>query len=467
MAVAFGMSTSTVNHRYGTANRLFPVQLLARNGALGELPPGVVEDLHAGIVYGLGDFGRQAERIVGLLTPDGGTAERAREILSAEAGTAETVVAATVLSNLAWEAGDLDEGMRLGRRAVAVNGDGVPEAWRPYPFLALAEKLLDIGELDEAEILIKAADVAAAHREDHPAAVDVEIGKGRLLYASSMFRAARRKISGTVARAAGSGADWTTRYGLLLLALTDLRRPDLRAACDSMWKCRAEFTGDPLVRPSPAYRWCEYLVSTIGLNAERAVETFTEEYADLLDSPALFVMDAAAAPWLVRLAQTAGDVLLATSVVAAVERLAAGNPGYPTVRATALHARALLGHDTDALREAASAHRDVWAARLASEHLRSLDRRREPARTVEAELVAVATPRPQPGPDVPERAASLLTTTELRIAHLVSSGMTNQQIAHSLRRSPHTVNYHLRRIFEKLEIRSRVELATYCLREGA
>jgi DNA-binding CsgD family transcriptional regulator len=38
--------------------------------------------------------------------------------------------------------------------------------------------------------------------------------------------------------------------------------------------------------------------------------------------------------------------------------------------------------------------------------------------------------------------------------------LTNQQIAHRIGRSRHTVNYHLRRIFHKLGITSRVELAS-------
>lgn len=52
------------------------------------------------------------------------------------------------------------------------------------------------------------------------------------------------------------------------------------------------------------------------------------------------------------------------------------------------------------------------------------------------------------------------SATELAIARLVSDGLTNRQIAKRIYLSPHTVNYHLRRIFRKLDIASRVELAT-------
>jgi DNA-binding CsgD family transcriptional regulator len=51
-----------------------------------------------------------------------------------------------------------------------------------------------------------------------------------------------------------------------------------------------------------------------------------------------------------------------------------------------------------------------------------------------------------------------LSTSELRIAQLVAAGMTNRQIGARLFSSPHTVGSHLRHIFRKLDIRSRVEL---------
>ncbi|WP_433206824.1 helix-turn-helix transcriptional regulator [Dactylosporangium sp. CS-047395] len=52
-----------------------------------------------------------------------------------------------------------------------------------------------------------------------------------------------------------------------------------------------------------------------------------------------------------------------------------------------------------------------------------------------------------------------LTEQERRIAELVGRALTNQQIAHRIGRTRHTVNYHLRRTFRKLGISSRVELA--------
>lgn len=52
-----------------------------------------------------------------------------------------------------------------------------------------------------------------------------------------------------------------------------------------------------------------------------------------------------------------------------------------------------------------------------------------------------------------------LTERERAVAVLAGWALTNQQIAHRLFISPHTVNFHLRRVFRKLGIDSRVSLA--------
>lgn len=78
-------------------------------------------------------------------------------------------------------------------------------------------------------------------------------------------------------------------------------------------------------------------------------------------------------------------------------------------------------------------------------------------------------PPPPPGPtgshngshgasDRPRFGWASLTATELSVATVVAEGFTNRQVAAKLFLSPHTVGFHLRQVFRKLEISSRVEL---------
>jgi len=52
-----------------------------------------------------------------------------------------------------------------------------------------------------------------------------------------------------------------------------------------------------------------------------------------------------------------------------------------------------------------------------------------------------------------------VTPAELAVAELVGDGLTNREVAERLFVSPHTVNSHLRHVFTKLRINTRVELA--------
>jgi len=52
-----------------------------------------------------------------------------------------------------------------------------------------------------------------------------------------------------------------------------------------------------------------------------------------------------------------------------------------------------------------------------------------------------------------------LTVAENRVAQLAAQGRTNKQIAEQLYLSPYTVATHLKHIFTKLDVISRVELA--------
>ncbi|MET9915271.1 helix-turn-helix transcriptional regulator [Streptomyces sp. NPDC006476] len=61
-------------------------------------------------------------------------------------------------------------------------------------------------------------------------------------------------------------------------------------------------------------------------------------------------------------------------------------------------------------------------------------------------------------PTLPGKEIRNLTKTETAVAELVAQGLTNNQVASQLFLSRHTVAFHLRKIFRKLDVTSRMGL---------
>ena len=187
---------------------------------------------------------------------------------------------------------------------------------------------------------------------------------------------------------------------------------------------------------------------------------------------------------LVRLLLVAGQRPDAASVTARLENGADANPGFPGLRAAALHARALLDHDPERAVAAVQAYRGdprslVRAAafedagrllpeRAKDEAVGYLDEALRLQSAAGAERDAARVRRllrhygAQRAGGRPDPAAAQwpeLTASELAVVRLVIRGATDRQVAQRLYISAHTVNSHLRHVFAKLGIRSRVELA--------
>jgi DNA-binding CsgD family transcriptional regulator len=69
----------------------------------------------------------------------------------------------------------------------------------------------------------------------------------------------------------------------------------------------------------------------------------------------------------------------------------------------------------------------------------------------------------RPAPPAP----AAITAAEAKIAELAAAGRTNQEIARALFMSTRTVEAHLTRVYRKLGIRSRTELAHRLARKDA
>ncbi|MCP2260038.1 regulatory protein, luxR family [Streptoalloteichus tenebrarius] len=338
-------------------------------------------------------------------------------------GAADTVTAATVVSVLCWHRGELAEGLRWGARAVRAASRVTAPGWRGFPMLALAAELADLHEFDQAEALVRVAENAADPLGVTGHTAGPAIVRARLLARTNRLDEARRAAEAGVRVATEHGAGLMVPLAHAVLAATALRCGEVGVAAEHVERYRAELAAGRAVLPSPQYDWVELRVAAERDGPRRARELLAARFADLPTRRVLFVEEPGAGAWLVRLALATGDLPLAESVVATTERLAEDNPGFATVSAGARQAR-------EALRD---------------------------ARPGAAGPATSAVPRREASGE----GWDLLSDTERRIADLVGQGLTNRQVAARVFLSPHTVNYHLRQIFRKLDVRSRVELARF------
>lgn len=190
-----------------------------------------------------------------------------------------------------------------------------------------------------------------------------------------------------------------------------------------------------------------------------------------------------AAPHYVEAAVRTGDTRVARAAHADYERWA-GVVGSPDDLALSARCRALLAPGTEAVehyRTALDLHargtRDLERARtelLFASALRRLRHRAEArdrlhsaleafesfgaphcAAQARAELRALGAPVSAPAAGYPD---ALLTAQQLAVARMAAEGATNREIAGRLALSPRTVDHHLRGVFARLGIRSRIEL---------
>jgi DNA-binding CsgD family transcriptional regulator len=203
------------------------------------------------------------------------------------------------------------------------------------------------------------------------------------------------------------------------------------------------------------------------------------------------IADAEGAVLLVRGALAGSDQAKAARLAEATQRLAATKPGDTDMTAAADHARGLIEEDPRLLECAAGGYsadrcracaledagmawagqgdHDAAEARLRQAHdlYERLGADDGTAR-VRSCLRAVGTRiRHWRNQDRPAFGWGSLTDTERRIADLVAEGLSNRQVASQVFLSSHTVAFHLRHVFWKLGVSSRVQLARMVAEQAA
>jgi DNA-binding CsgD family transcriptional regulator len=186
---------------------------------------------------------------------------------------------------------------------------------------------------------------------------------------------------------------------------------------------------------------------------------------------------------LVRGALADGDQARALALAEKTQRLALITQGDPDMAAAADHARGLIDQDPAVLQRAARSYAAAEARACALEDAGNASAQQgdqgqattmlrqayalyeelgddDDLARVRSRLRAAGTRlRHWTHADRPAFGWDSLTGTERRIADLVAEGLSNRQVANRVFLSTHTIAFHLRHIFWKLGITSRVQLA--------
>ncbi|MCO6010775.1 LuxR C-terminal-related transcriptional regulator [Actinoallomurus purpureus] len=416
---------------------------------------------------------------------DAGARERAERIMSAADGHGDALLtgALITLALADWDSGRLTDGLRLAREAVhhAKSAD----ARGLHPRMTLAMLLIDVRRLEEARAVMASTGEEPETTGHLAWAAAPAVLRARLHLAAGRFDDAAAEAEAGLAITSELGPHVLTSTTLSVLATARLRAGDLNAAQGYVGGDRPSLChcGSPYAEARLLLVRAQIMVAREGVAA--AAETVGRLCDDLATHRWALISEPTAAPWLVRTALTLGDRARAERVAAAMDRLAGDHPVFASVGVTAVHARGLLDRDRSALARAAAEHADPWARASAAEDLGTLIAGEGPAlrRDAVAGLDMALTAYTDLGAardaarvrrrlrrlgirrrhwsqaDRPVSGWASLTDTERSVSELVAQGLTNRQVADQLFMSVHTVAFHLRHIFRKLEVASRVELA--------
>jgi DNA-binding CsgD family transcriptional regulator len=409
----------------------------------------------------------------------------AENVLAAFGEHDEPALAAalSVLAMVSWDDGRLEQGLHLASEAARRTTGISPDARHFQPLLAFAARLIDLRQLDEASAVVHSAvDGIRALRSNVSEAIPA-ILRARVDLARGRIDDARAEAETALNIADTLGSRTHSSLALSVLSAIALRRGDLRAAGLHM-RSRADITHytDTYARTETLLAKAQFVEAAA--DAETAVQVLGGVYDSLPARRHVLVGEPTASAWLARTALAAGRLELATGVARIADEIARDNPAFDVMTVAAAHCGGLVGRDPARLAQAAARHTDPWARASAAEDLgtvlATMTNRGEAAiahlddalagygqtgaardlARVRRRLRRLGVRRGHAAPAVrPTTGWGSLTETELVTAGLVAQGLSNQQVAEQMYVSVHTVAFHLRQIFRKLGIGSRVELA--------
>jgi DNA-binding CsgD family transcriptional regulator len=415
----------------------------------------------------------------------------AEAILAGDArGVGDTALAAAIrtLACIAWDQGRAAAAVGLAR--AAVRRAARAPAPRQHPDLGLASMLIALGEFDEAAGCLKRMTDAIERLADPLWEIVPPLFAARLGFASGQLDDALAHARIVLEIAAEAGTRMFVPPAYATVAQVAVMRGDLREASEYAERCQGEPAAGQVRLGAATYAWTHARVAEAEGGPAAAMAVLAEQYEALPTEPILLVEEPCAASWLTRVALGVGDPDRAEMVAACAEQLAANNPELPSIAAAATHARGLMDRDAAALERAATSYRHPWAAASALEDagvarcrdgdqpaargafsraLTAYNRagaERDAAR-LRARLRDVGVrPCHWTRAERPATGWPSLTETERQVARVVSEGLTNAQAAERLFLSRHTIDFHLRKIFRKLGVHSRTELARLVLQHA-
>ena len=429
------------------------------------------------------------QALAGLRDELGGPVSDA--ILAAPGHHDSHAVAAALVTRAvrAWDRGQIGDALELLRDAARRGGGISPDARHVQPLLALAAALIDLRQLDDAENILQTADTQALH--GIPAQAALSILRARVHLANGRLADAAAEAQAALATAETLGAHGYASTAHCVLGVIALRRGDSATAASHIASRPAPMPHFPGLYARTETTMTEAQISEARGGPAAAIGHIRRVCADLPAHRGLLLGDPALAAWLVRTTLAAGDDELAAITARTAEAIARDNPGYPAITAAAAHSTGLAGQDPVRLAEAAAQHPDPWARACAAEDLGVLHaaqsdrdqaihhltlaiggyqltgaaagmariRRRLRELGVRRRYWTQSAGRPVTG-------WQSLTDTELVASELVAQGLNNQQVADQMYISVHTVAFHMRQIFRKLNIGSRLELARIVMQQA-